>query len=232
MLKWKRQKKAEENEEKIVKPKPPKTSHPAFVNAPLIYQHIDSPYNAKRSDQLLHEMIERASEGRGGEMNTIEPLFLCSYSGTAWELSECIYRLAPVTRACIDSVWLAKKWNCINKRCRKCFKPVAEGDCQECVIPILTNLTTDEWLKERCKVCQKKKQFHNSLLCGGGECMMKFVMITKPTLIPLIGWVNNERCVAATITICWTNYDPLQSGFATKEKTATCEVHKYDMPYI
>ena len=231
MLRSKRAKIGEEDEEKPTKYKPTKSAHPTFVNAPLIYQHIDNPHNAKRSDQLLHEMIELAPEGRGGDMNTEEPLCLISYSGTAWELSECIYRLAPITRACLDSVWLAKKWNCINKRCRKCLKPNAYGDCVSCVIPILHNLSTTEWLKYRCKVCHKKKTFYNALLCGSGECMMKFIMLTKPTLIPLLGWVKNERCVAATITICWTNYDPLQSGFATKEKTPKCEFYKYDMSY-
>ena len=230
MIKGRRVKVAQENEEKITKAKPPKAVYPSFVSAPLIYQQIDNPYNAKESDELIKQMLRAVEQGAaaghsGINVKTENILCLIAYSGSAFSLSRCIYKLPPATRACLNSIWLNKKWNCINKRCGQCLKPNTLGDCTLCVIPILHDLSADEWLKRKCKVCHKNKPFNNALLCGSGECMLKFIMVTKPVAIPLVGWLRNKRCVVGTIAIQWTNYDLLQRSFASRSNSSEFEVY-------
>ena len=198
-------------------------TYPAFIHAPMIYQYIDEQHNAARADQIISEMIARMANGQGGSDDTTSVLFLMGYGYRAEALDDCIYKLSPLTRSCLDHIWSPKAWYCINKRCRKCMKPAVTGDCVECVIPILAGLSTSEWLKTKCKVCHQEKS-RNSLLCGRGGCFLKYVMVTKPPIIPIIGWVNNCKCVAGTIRIGWANTIPSDYRPARGQEEKSIEI--------
>ena len=203
-----RRKQAIENDD--TEPKEPRslTSHPAVVKAPMIYEHIDDPHNAERSDRMLEQAIVELAVGT-------------SKKTTDYAMFNRIYRLGmrssilhirakypykSVPRSSVPRSSVGEQEMELHQQALQDM-PTAQGDCIECVIPILYGFIINEWLIKCCKVCHGKKPYRNAFLCGSGRCMLKFIMATKPTNIPVVGWVSKLKLVAATITINWINYD-------------------------